>query len=127
MKKLGVIGVLLIVLVTVFAFKQQLPELVSPAIFSKQLNKNVVLVDVRTVEEFNQGHLINALNIDYYGNHFVDEMNKLNKNDKVMIYCKSGGRSAQAVTILKQNGFIKIVELDGGYMAWNKAKLPTQK
>jgi rhodanese-related sulfurtransferase len=85
------------------------------------------LVDVRTAEEFKDGHLENALNIDYYSNSFEDEINKLDKEKKVMVYCKSGGRSAGAVSVLKQNGFKNIVELDGGYLAWIKTKLPIKK
>jgi rhodanese-related sulfurtransferase len=127
MKKLSLLSLLLVMLVAVYSFTQQQPLLVSPINFQNQLNENVVLIDVRTAEEFNNGHLENALNIDYYNANFIEDINRLNKEKKVMVYCKSGGRSAGAVTILKQNGFKNIVELDGGYIAWSKANLPTKK
>lgn len=127
MKKISFLVLILTILVAVYSFKQQQPLLVSPTDFYKQLNKNVVLIDVRTEAEFNNGHIENAVNIDYYNEHFTDELNKINKDKKVMVYCKSGGRSAGAVTILEQNGFYNIVELDGGYLAWIEADLPIKK
>lgn len=127
MKKLGYFGLILMMFAVVFSFKQQQTSLASPVEFQQQLNENVVLIDVRTPEEFKDGHLENALNIDYYNQHFKEEINQLNKEEKIMVYCKSGGRSAGAVAILKQNGFTNIVELDGGYLAWLKANLPVKK
>lgn len=77
------------------------------------------LIDVRTPEEFNEGHIENAVNIDFYSDQFIDEINKsLDKNKTVFLYCKSGGRSGKAYTMLKENGFKEVYDLKGGYSNW---------
>jgi rhodanese-related sulfurtransferase len=82
---------------------------------SKMNEKGVQLVDVRTPQEFNQGHYPNAKNIDYLNNSFRAEIQKLDKSKPVAIYCKSGNRSSQAMEVMKQLGFKEIYELRGGY------------
>lgn len=86
---------------------------------------NAILLDVRTPEEYNEGHLANSKNVDYNNPNFEAEINKLEKNKTILIYCLSGGRSGNAVSILRQKGFTKIHNMKGGIMAWNNAKLPT--
>lgn len=81
----------------------------------KMAEKDVQLVDVRTPQEFNQGHYPNAVNVDYLNNSFRTEIAKLDKTKPVAIYCKSGNRSGQAMEVMKQMGFVEIVELRGGY------------
>ena len=76
------------------------------------------ILDVRTPEEFNQGHLEKALNIDWLGDHFVQDAEKLNKNKAVYIYCRSGKRSLKASEKLAEMGFKKIYNLEGGYQKW---------
>ena len=76
------------------------------------------ILDVRTPEEFNQGHLNNALNIDWLGDHFVQDAEKLNKNKAVYVYCRSGKRSLKASEKLAEMGFKKIYNLEGGYQKW---------
>ncbi|MBT8307159.1 MAG: rhodanese-like domain-containing protein [Maribacter sp.] len=79
---------------------------------------NVVLVDVRTPEEFNAGHLENALNIDWYNDSFTEEFEKIDKNKTIYLYCRSGKRSADATKFLDSLGYKKVVNLEGGYIAW---------
>lgn len=99
-----------------------------PVEFSNDLkNENIQLIDVRTAEEFSEGHLPNALNIDYLNASFKDEIKTLDKERPVYVYCKSGGRSAKAAAILKEHGFVKVVNLQGGYSEWTNAGLPTMK
>ena len=62
-----------------------------------------------------------------YDNDFEQRIDTLDKNKPVYVYCKVGGRSAEAVTIMKNKGFRHIIELDGGMDAWNEAKLPITK
>ena len=76
------------------------------------------ILDVRTPEEFNQGHLNNATNIDWLGDHFVQDAEKLNKNKAVYVYCRSGKRSLKASEKLAEMGFKKIYNLEGGYQKW---------
>lgn len=91
--------------------------------FSKE---NTIILDVRTKDEFNEGHIENAQNIDYYSDNFETEVNKLDKSKTVYVYCRSGGRSGKAMNILVKNGFT-VFNLNGGMMAWNSAKLPSAK
>ena len=95
----------------------------NPIDFQKQLvqdDSNVLLLDVRTPEEFEGGHIQNAINLDYNHSNFESQISKLDKSKKVFVYCLSGGRSSSAVSILEKKGFTNIVELEGGMMAWRK-------
>ncbi len=79
----------------------------------------VQLVDVRTPEEFNKGHIKNAINIDFRKTEvFERSFSKLNKYEPVYVYCRSGARSQGAARRLVEMGFSKIYDLEGGYMAW---------
>ncbi|WP_445957663.1 rhodanese-like domain-containing protein [Yeosuana sp.] len=79
---------------------------------------NVQLIDVRTPEEYKTGFIANAQNIDYYSPTFDVEINKLDKEKPIFVYCASGGRSASCSKKLKDAGFIKIYDLDGGITKW---------
>jgi rhodanese-related sulfurtransferase len=79
----------------------------------------VQLVDVRTPEEFNKGHIENAINIDFRNKEVFEKLfAKLNKNKPVYVYCRSGARSQRAARKLVEMGFLKIYDLEGGYMSW---------
>lgn len=80
---------------------------------------NVQLIDVRTPAEFQEGHIPNAENIDYYSSDFIAEIQNLDKNKPVYVYCKSGGRSSDAAEILHENGFKEVYDLKGGITAWH--------
>lgn len=84
--------------------------------------EDVQLVDVRTADEFAEGHLPNALNIDINGDEFELQTAKLDKEKPVMVYCKMGGRSAKAASKLKEQGFKNITDLDGGITSWKEAE-----
>lgn len=101
-------------------------SLVNPKEFSEKLTATpeAQLIDVRTPEEFQAGSIANALNIDWNGSDFVNQLASLDKNAPVFVYCLSGGRSAEASQALLDNGFLEVYELDGGFMAWNSAGLP---
>ncbi len=82
-------------------------------------NKNdVQLVDVRTPEEFEEGHLENAENIDVLETDFITKAEKLDLEKPIYIYCRSGKRSAKAALILKDVGFKEIYDMKGGYLHW---------
>lgn len=85
---------------------------VSQIDFTKQ---DVVLLDVRSVEEFNKGHIPNAINIDFNAADFESEIEKLDPSKTYYIYCKSGVRSTKACRVLEAKGFDKIVNLSDGY------------
>lgn len=78
-----------------------------------------VIIDVRTDDEFSTGYIGGAVNIDFYmGNEFISEIDKLDKSKSYFIYCKSGARSGQTCEIMKQKGFKKVYNLEGGILGW---------
>lgn len=81
-------------------------------------NKDIQFVDVRTPEEYEEGHIGNAENVDYLGDDFEDGIQKYDKNQPIYIYCRSGNRSGKASKIMKELGFTKIYDLKGGYLDW---------
>lgn len=85
-----------------------------------QNDSNGVVLDVRTEEEFAEGFIPNALNIDIYkGQGFVYMVDELDKSKNYYVYCKAGGRSHQACSIMKELGFENTYNLVGGMMNWN--------
>lgn len=82
------------------------------------------LLDVRTAGEFAGGHLEHAVNIDWNGGQFQEQVAVLDKSKPVYVYCLSGGRSASAATSLREQGFEKVYEMPGGMMEWRSEKLP---
>ncbi len=85
--------------------------------------KTPQLLDVRTPEEFKEGHIKNANNINWEGEDFVTKADKYNKTKPIFIYCQMGGRSAQAAFKLSEMGFKEIYNLQGGIEKWNTAEL----
>jgi rhodanese-related sulfurtransferase len=82
-------------------------------------DQNAVILDVRTPEEWHEGHIENAIHIDIYkGQGFVYEVDALDKTKNYFVYCKAGGRSAQACSIMNQLGFENTYNLIGGMMNW---------
>lgn len=94
---------------------------------TKLKQPNVQLLDVRTPEEFSEGHLENAINIDVTAADFDAKVASLDKEKPVMVYCKSGGRSAKASARLKELGFKTISDLEGGITNWKSDNKPVVK
>lgn len=88
---------------------------------------NVQIIDVRTKEEFGEGHLVGAQNIDVFDDNFAKNLGLLKKKMPVLLYCYSGGRSSEAAQTLVKLGFNKVYELKGGLSAWRKLKKPISK
>tara|TARA_B100000508_G_C11346242_1_gene221684 strand:- start:110 stop:520 length:411 start_codon:yes stop_codon:yes gene_type:complete len=99
--------------------KEQVINVISPNDFSKMAT-NQVVVDVRTPKEYQEGHIENAKNINFYDDNFLDQFANYNKEEPVFIYCKSGGRSGKAAKKLSDLGFKKVYDLQGGYLNWTK-------
>jgi len=93
--------------------------LISPEELNK-VNKDIVLIDVRTPQEYATGHLENSVNIDLRSRNFKELVGKLDKNQDVYVYCKVGGRSASAARTMEDMGFKKIYDLKGGILQWEK-------
>ena len=97
--------------------------------FQKLIGKNgAQLIDVRTLGEYNRGHLKDALLIDYTADDFKTKaFDGLDKSKPVLIYCASGGRSARSAKIYKEAGFTKVYNLLGGFRAWKAKNLEIEK
>ncbi len=85
------------------------------------------LIDVRTPEEYMQGHISGAVNIDYFSKDFETHLKQFDTEKKIYMYCRSGKRSSKSVSKLKALGFSQIYELDGGIINWRSKGLKTAK
>ncbi len=102
--------------------------IIASEFFEKLKNDNkAVLIDVRTPEEFNKGHLRNALNVNWFDENFEKNLKIFSKDLPIYVYCLSGGRSSQANEKIKSMGFENVFELEGGILEWRKNNLPESK
>jgi thioredoxin len=94
---------------------------IEPKAFSEKIiaTPNAQIIDVRTPQEFAGGHLDNAVNIDWLGDDFVVNAEKLDKTKPVFVYCKTSNRSPQAAAKLEELGFKTIYNLQGGLLKWD--------
>jgi rhodanese-related sulfurtransferase len=96
--------------------------------FAQLLEKDgAQLIDVRTPEEFAEGHLPNAKNMDVNDPDFTTHFAELDKNKPVLVYCRSGVRSLRAAGDLEDAGFTRIYNLDGGILKWEASGKPLEK
>jgi rhodanese-related sulfurtransferase len=103
------------------------PQEASTLIENNQNNPDFVIIDVRAAEEFAEGHIENAVNLDYHSETFRDELNKLDRNKTYLIYCLSGNRSRSALDIMGELNFREAYNMLGGIIMWKKEGLPTTK
>lgn len=96
--------------------------------FEKKIaEKEIQILDVRTSEEFQSGHITHALQADWNNQpQFIDRVQYIDKTKPVYIYCLGGYRSTAAAQWMKSNGFNQIYELEGGINAWKKAGKPLE-
>ena len=117
--------VLVLLLFPLLVFTQEIDsfyELVSYDIYKNKIStKDALVFDVRTIEEFNLGHIKGSINIDFYDEKlFVNFFEKVNKTKPIYIYCRSGNKNKKSSEILKKIGFVKVYDLSGGYKNWIK-------
>ncbi|WP_193213798.1 rhodanese-like domain-containing protein [Luteolibacter marinus] len=94
----------------------------------KQLEKGAQLLDVRTKSEWDKGHLKGATRVDIFKDGFLEKVKaKMDPKKPLVVYCHSGGRSADATEQLREAGFTTVYDLDGGITAWKKAGKPVEK
>ena len=86
----------------------------------------VVVLDVRTPEEFAEGHLAGAVNVDASAPDFDEQVSELDADATYAVYCRSGSRSAAAVKRMQAGGFTDVEHLGGGILAWQEAGLPVE-
>lgn len=96
--------------------------------FETKLNAspNAQVVDVRTPDEFDGGHLVNASNINIDDAAFATKLGKLDKTKPTFVYCLAGGRSATAVKKMKEMGFTELYDMKGGFRSWSGAGKPVE-
>ncbi|MCO6466369.1 MAG: rhodanese-like domain-containing protein [Bradyrhizobiaceae bacterium] len=100
---------------------------VTPAEAKQLIDKGgVIILDVRTEGEWNQGHLKGATRIDVMDKQFKQKVSKLDKSKPIVVYCAVGGRSAYASDDMVKLGFTKVYNMDGGIKGWRKAGFPLQ-
>lgn len=121
MKKISFLFIVYILLISCFKTNTT-SSLADVSTFEKLKNQeDIQLVDVRTPEEYNQAHLKNATNININDTDFEVKLSELDKNKPLLLYCRSGARSARATSIAKELGFTQVTDLDGGITSWLQA------
>jgi phage shock protein E len=85
---------------------------------------NFVLLDVRTPEEYQAGRLAGAQEIDFYAADFRQQISQLDRTKEYLVYCHTGNRSGQTLTMMKDLGFGHVEDIAGGIAAWTQAGLP---
>jgi rhodanese-related sulfurtransferase len=100
--------------------KNQTIEIISVNEFYNGINEDIVLIDIRTPEEFNEGHIENAINIDFYANDFSNQIDSLDKEKTYYIYCRSGRRSGLALKEFEKLGFKEVYDLRNGINSWKE-------
>jgi thioredoxin len=101
-------------------------KVVDATTFEQHLNSNdVQLLDVRTIDEFNSGHIKNALLANWLNKpEFTERVHYLDKDKPVLVYCASGSRSSEAAKWLESNGFKHVENLKGGFTEWKLENKP---
>ena len=103
------------------------PQRVEPKTVSERIawsDRSLVLLDVRTPAEFAEGHLPGAINIPH--TELASRVGELAdaRDRDIVVYCRSGNRTEQALAVLKEAGFSRLLHLDGDYQRWSAEKRP---
>ena len=92
--------------------------------------REVIILDIRTLEEFRQGHIEEAINIDFYSKNFENDLDKLDKTKTYIIYCRSGNRSGTALKTMEKLKFVEVYNVIGGignfYRDWETDRKSTR-
>lgn len=89
--------------------------------------KDVVVIDLRTSDEFKAGHITGAKNIDFLDSSFTQKVSELDKGKTYVVHCAAGGRSTKSLEVFKAQKFTSILHLDKGFKAWESAGKPVEK
>jgi phage shock protein E len=130
MKGFTMLRILLPILVVAGLSRAEAPEVLSApqsdsVLRSQAAKPGFHLLDVRTPEEFAQGHLKGAVLVDVKSPDFETNVAKLPRKDRYLLYCRSGHRSGVALEKMKEMGFTNLQHVAGGIGAWGAAGLPT--
>ena len=94
-----------------------------PSEFSQKLNEdtNAILIDVRTIGEYNDGHIPNSILMNIYEPTFFDDIQKLDRDKNYYLYCRSGSRSYHAGQLMMKQGFKNVYNLGSGILDWEES------
>ena len=95
-------------------------NVISDTQFIEIQDTDYILVDVRTIEEYESGHIQDAINFDFYSGSFQKEILSLDKSSSIILYCRTQNRSTKTANYLKENGYKEITVLEGGITSWVK-------
>ncbi len=104
-------------------------QLVSPADAAQVIADDpadLVILDIRTLDEFDEARLADAVMVDFYAADFADQLDALDKNVPYVMYCRTGNRSSDAVKTMKDLGFVEVYEIDGGIVNWFEQGYPIE-
>ena len=127
-KKLGIIGCLLVLIsFTTSCLESKSKDVDVKLVTAEEMQTileldGVQLIDVRSAKEYDEIRIANAQNIDFNSPTFDADVSKLDKDKPVLLYCKSGNRSAKCAAKLKDAGFTKIYDLEGGISKWQHSE-----
>ncbi|MBL0103087.1 MAG: rhodanese-like domain-containing protein [Bacteroidetes bacterium] len=96
--------------------------------FKKSLSDSTtILLDVRTPEEYAEGHIAGSVNIDFKSPDFASRVDSLDKSKSYDLYCRSGHRSGESLKLMEEKGFTKVHHLEGGILKWQESGQPVVK
>ena len=95
-------------------------NVISDAQFTEIQDTDYILVDVRTLEEYESGHIQDAIHFDFYSESFQNDILTLDKSSSIILYCRTQNRSIKTANYLKENGYKEITVLEGGITSWIK-------
>jgi rhodanese-related sulfurtransferase len=112
------------ILVTVYTFLQESPVeykdvTVEEAQYLIDSNPDLIVLDVRTPSEYEDGHLEGAINVPV--DDLEERLGGLNPGEEFLVYCRTGNRSTRAVKLLEENGFNKVFHMNEGVVTWEEA------
>ena len=110
---------ILLILISCANVNQPLVKYISESEFLDS-SDDFKLIDVRTKSEYESGFIERALNIDFFSDTFESDVLSLNKNSKIILYCRTNNRSTKTANLLKKNGFKDISVIEGGITDWVK-------
>ena len=110
----------LLIVYSCHVFESNEISVISDYQFIEIQDNDYTLVDVRTTEEYESGHIQNAINIDFYSESFEKEILLLSKSSSIILYCRTQNRSTKTANFLKENGYMDISIIEGGINSWVK-------
>lgn len=99
----------------------------TPTFKNLKENASYVLLDVRTPEEYLQGHLKGANNINFHNETFEDMLEDMDKKKKYLVYCRSGNRSRKTMFLMRDLGFEEVYNLEEGIISWDEQGYEIEK